>query len=498
MARDEDIQLWHEYQNDWNRMASELFRVRLDEDQMRILSAIQKNRRVSVRSGHARGKDYVAALASLCFLYSYYPSKVINTAPTNRQVQDIMMTEIRKIHNQAVVKLPGEITSSRIRFINEPDWFMEGFKTRDKAKEEWSGFHSPNIMIVITEASGLQQDAFDAIEGLLTGNSKLVLIFNPNQTTGEAYQSTRSPEYMKFKLNCLNAPNVLAKKIIIPGQVDYEWVQERIRKWCQRIDKAEFDESKFDFEWEGECHRPNDLFLIKVLGEFPLESEDQLVPLSWVEMAVQRWQECNGKQPDGVKLKLGVDVAGMGRDKTVFAYRYANYLASLESFAKSDHMETVGRAKNRIEFCNGTAYIDSIGEGAGVYSRGIEQKLAFVSVKSSEGAKNLHDVTGERTFANMRAYLHWAVRDALNPQFNSDFMLPPDDELIQEITEPRYKTHSNGEIIIEEKENIKDRLKRSPDKFDALLLTFYPENNPVAGSMLQPQRGAYLKQRRMA
>jgi len=72
--------------------------------------------------------------------------------------------------------------------------------------------------------------------------------------------------------------------------------------------------------------------------------------------------------------------------------------------------------------------------------------------------------------------------------------LPPDDELIQEITEPRYKTRSNGEIIIEKKENIKDRLKRSPDKFDALLLTFYPESKPAAGSMLQPQRGAYLKQ----
>jgi len=201
----------------------------LDRRQRRILEAIQISRRVSVRSGHAVGKDYVAAVASLCFLYLNGPSKVINTAPTDRQVINVMMSEIGRIYKNAKVNLGGDLWTHKITF-KEPDWFLLGFKTKDKKPEDWTGFHSPNLMVVITEASGIDQVTFDAIEGILTGNSRLVLIFNPNRTSGEAYQSTRSPLYKKFKLNCLNAVNVRDKKILIPGQVDYEWIDEKINK----------------------------------------------------------------------------------------------------------------------------------------------------------------------------------------------------------------------------------------------------------------------------
>ena len=134
-----------------------------------------------------------------------------------------MLSEISKIYKNARINLGGELWTHKITF-SDSDWFLLGFKTKDKKPEDWTGFHSPNLMVVVTEASGIDQVTFDAIEGILTGNSRLVLIFNPNRTTGEAYQSTRSPLYEKFKLNCLNAVNVRAKKILIPGQVDFEWI----------------------------------------------------------------------------------------------------------------------------------------------------------------------------------------------------------------------------------------------------------------------------------
>jgi len=220
---DADIKLYRSWQADWNKFARDELNIRLDRKQRKALRDIQENRRISIRSGHAVGKDYLAAVASLCFLYLNYPSKVISTAPTGRQVLSIEMAEIAKLHKNAIFKLPGEVLASKIKIENEPDWFLEGFKASDKATEAWAGYHSPNMMIVATEASGLEQDTFNAIEGLLTGNSKLLLIFNPNRTSGEAYQSTRSPLYKKIKLSCLNSPNVRAKKTLIPGQVDYDW-----------------------------------------------------------------------------------------------------------------------------------------------------------------------------------------------------------------------------------------------------------------------------------
>jgi hypothetical protein len=139
------------------------------------------------------------------------------------------------------------------------------------------------------------------------------------------------------------------------------------------------------------------------------------------------------------------------------------------------------------------ALIDTIGEGAGVFSRLNELKLGATSVKFSEAAKDpsndkkeLADFTGQRTFANIRAYCYWAIRDALDPQCNGNLALPPMDELTQDLTEPRWSVRSDGKILIEEKSEIKKRLGRSPDFADALALTYFPVIKPfVWDSMAQ-------------
>lgn len=472
-----------EYENRWVDFASEVLGVNLDDDQKEILESVQNNRRVSVRSGHSRGKDYVAAVASLCFLYTKYPSKVISTAPTGRQVTSIMMTEIAKIWKNAKTGLGGELLSNKIKFGDDPDWFLEGFKAGDKATEAWTGYHSPNLMVVVTEASGIEDETFDAIEGLLTGNSKLLIIFNPNRTTGEAYQSTRSSDYVKFRLNCLNAPNVLNKNMDISGQVDWLWVNEKVKKWASRIAESEAKIDNFDFKWENEdgvnWYRPDDLFLVKVMGEFPREAPDQLIPLSWVEKAIERWKDRDGKSDE--LLRLGVDVAGMGRDKTVFCHRKGNTVERFDGFSHADHMETAGRVKGELIKAGDKAFIDTIGEGAGVYSRLAEQNVPAISVKFSRSAKG-SDFTGERKFANERAYCYWAIRDALDPKYGAKLALPEHDDLIQDLTEPKWKIRSNGDILIEEKEEIKKRLGRSPDFGDALAVTYSMDSDDGWGS----------------
>ena len=139
------------------------------------------------------------------------------------------------------------------------------------------------------------------------------------------------------------------------------------------------------------------------------------------------------------------------------------------------HMQVAGQVKQAL-FNGGQAFIDTIGEGAGVYSRLREMKvLNAYSCKNSENAKGLYDATGVRKFTNMRAYMYWALRDALDPSGDLKLRLPPDDELKEELCEIHYKIQSDGRIILEPKEDIKKRLGRSPDKSDALSMTFYPE-----------------------
>jgi hypothetical protein len=153
MASKQHIDTYKEWRSDWNRFAKDVLRINLDKHQQEILDAISKERRVSVRSGTARGKDYVAAAASLCFLYLTprfdnkgnlsESCKVVNTAPTGRQIRNIMIPEISKMFTQARV-LPGRMLSDGIRFDEYKDWFLAGFKADENNVEAWSGLHSPN------------------------------------------------------------------------------------------------------------------------------------------------------------------------------------------------------------------------------------------------------------------------------------------------------------------------------------------------------------------
>ena len=492
MITETHISIFEAWQADWNKFASEFLKVKLDKEQQDILTAIQKNKMVSVRSGTARGKDFVAAVAAMCFMYltpefnengeMTKNTKIVMTAPTGRQVNDIMYPEITKLFNAAKV-LPGRLVGCDIR-TDFDEWFLTGFKADEHNQEAWTGYHAVNIMFIVTEASGIPEKIFESIEGNLQGNSRLLLVFNPNTPIGYAAQSQKSERFVKFRLNSLTSPNVLAKEIVIPGQVDYAWVCDKVNKWCGKIRKEDFNEAEGDFEFEidGEkgYYRPNDIFRVKVLGMFPRVSEDSLIPLEWIEIANERWKEMQKTiSLDKHKLRIGNDVAGMGNDDTVFCYRYENFVEKFEVWKTSgtaEHMAIVGKLVESLRlYEKPIALIDTIGEGAGVFSR--LKELGYnnaISAKVSEGANGLTDFTEVRKFTNMRAYVFWAIRDWLDPKNKQNAALPYDDELTQELTEIRYEIKSDGKIAIEPKEDLKQRLKRSPGKADALSLTFYP------------------------
>lgn len=497
--RQRGIKRLMEWRADWCKFAREALGVKLDPQQEAILRSVQFNARTSVSSGTARGKDFVTAVAAICFMYLtprwdakgdlIANTKVALTAPTGRQVTNIMKPEFARLFKKAHslgVDLPGRLVAADIR-TNYDEWYLTAFKADEHQHEAWSGFHAVNTMFAVTEATGISDDTFGAIEGNLQGNSRILIVFNPNVTVGYAAKSQKGDRWNKFRLNSLDAPNVVAGKTLIPGQVDLNWVLDKIEQWCLPISAEEVKDAEDDFEFNGQWYRPEDIFRIKVLGKFPKVSEDSLIPQQWIEKAQERWLIYHGehgydKYPVD-PLRLGTDVAGMGRDNSVYCYRFGNLVReflSTNSGGRADHMQIVGRI---IAELNANPYsvalIDTIGEGAGVYSRLAEMGLenrAF-STKYSEAPRDeydneLTDLTGQYKFENKRAYLFWAVRDWLDPRRGSKAMLPPGEKFTEEATEIKYFWKSNGRIMIEPKEEIKARLGRSTDLFDSLANTF--------------------------
>lgn len=152
------MQAWRD---DWCKFCSDVLKARLDKEQQDIIHSVQYNRMTAVASGTARGKDFCAACAAMCFMYLtprwvngrlVKNTKIAMTAPSGRQVKDIMIPEVSRLFRNAGF-LPGRLLSSGIR-TNYEEWFLTGFKSSDDNMEAWSGFHAVNTLFVVTEASG--------------------------------------------------------------------------------------------------------------------------------------------------------------------------------------------------------------------------------------------------------------------------------------------------------------------------------------------------------
>lgn len=512
------LELADDVLNDWVVFAEEVLGVYLDDEQKEVLKSVQHNPKTTVCSGTSRGKDFVSAVAAMCFMYStplwgekgelIENTKIFLIGPTARQVEEIMFPEISRLFRRANDRgfsLPGRLVGLGIKTDWE-EWFMSGFKADDKSVESWTGLHAANIMFVVTEASGLPQLVFDGIEGNLHGNYRFLIVFNDNNGVGYASDTQKKNDWNKFRLDNLNAPNVVFKDEIekgtfqkIAGQVEWSSVNEKVRDWCSIISPEDFSESAGDFYWENEngrfCYRPNDLFRVKVRGMSPLVSSAALVPQLWIDLAKDRWSKFDGNKT--ANLRLGVDIAGMGRDSSSFCFRYGNYIEKfrvINSGGEPRHMEMVGHTSVDVKANYNMSlnkrpqvFVDTVGEGAGVYSRLLELKRdesnkAMVntpihSVKNGESAKRgdrtLKDITGQYEFKNMRAYLYWCVRDWLNPDNHAEAMLPPDQDYMG-LTKLMWNLRSDGSIELEKKEELIKRLKRSPDVEDSIMVTFFP------------------------
>ena len=484
------------WRDDWVLFSQEVLHANPDLEQQAIIRAVQTEPRVAVASGTSRGKDWLASCCAVCFLYltprfDKYGNLVKNTkialtAPTGRQVTDIMIPEVSR-HFRNAGMLPGRLLSNGIR-TDYPEWYLTGFKSAEDDTEAWSGFHAVNTMFIVTEASGISQTVYDAIEGNLQGNSRLLIVFNPNVTTGYAAKAMKSDRFKKFRLSSLNAANVVSKKIIYPGQVDYDWVQDKVKHWSSPIGEEEFSEVDGDFKWEGGLYRPNDLFRVKILGMFPRTASDVLIPYEWIAAANERWRQLQDEgYINNEPLSLGVDIAGMGRDSSVFVYRRKYFVSKVDKIRSShaDHMKAAGKIAFELDNNEGYACIDTIGEGAGTYSRLVEMeyKAAF-SAKFSEGTAGLSDRTGQYKFANMRAYCMWAVREWFDPSNGYNVAFPPDEEFMEEATATRWFFRSDGAIQIEAKDDIKKKIKHSPDTLDGMALSFYPHVSIARNTLL--------------
>jgi len=459
----DESRVFAEYAEDPDGFARDILGVELWEKQREIAMAVLENPRVAVASCFASGKTFLAAVLVIWWICTRSPALVITTAPTGRQVRWLLWREIRKLWGKAKRRLPGK-KPMQLKWEIAEDRQAHGFSAGNPTGAQ--GYHERNTLVIEDEADGIDADLSQTLEGaMVTSDCRRLKIGNPERLEGPFYEACEgrgADSWTTFHISAFDTPNVKEGRVVVPGLVDQDWVDQQRR---------EFGE---DSNW----------WRTKVRGLFPLDLVDRLIPMDWIKAAQQRWTE----MPDGNSPRvLGADI-GRGRDKSVMAKLFGRRIHIGRAWQEPDTMKTVAQIVNDIR-ADGMerANIDETAVGGGVVDRtkeiqregGIDTKVKIRGCNLSSKPRN------KKKFRRLSDELWWQVRQALNPdpQVNPNPIgLPADKDLAAELNCRSYSTDpKSGKIRVETKNELRARGVKSPDKADAVALCMHkPKELAVA------------------
>jgi len=257
--------------------------------QNKIIESVWTNKYTEVKSSHSVGKTFIAAAIILAYLVPYRDTIVLSTAPSNSQVEDLLWSEIWNFVRRCDYNLGGKLTIAKYQF--GPKWFAKGISVQigkeEKSAVNFQGYHSGRVLVVIDEACGVHPAIWEAIDGITSNEEARVLaIGNPSMINVPFHRNVKDSKWNVITVSAFSHPNVQAKKELIMGAVSYDWVKEKLKEWCKEV--PEHDAVNQTFEFEGKIYLPNNLFLWKVMGEFPRGNEEGLYPISHIKEAMNK------------------------------------------------------------------------------------------------------------------------------------------------------------------------------------------------------------------
>lgn len=421
-----------------------------------LLMDLATSPKVSVKSGHGIGKTASEAVATLWFLSCFPFARVVATAPTAQQLNDVLWAELNKwISKSQLLQSILHWTKTYVYVDGyERRWFAVA-KTASQP-ENMQGFHEDNMLFIVDEASGVDDEIMEAILATLSGeNNKLLMCGNPTRITGTFYDS-HTRDRALYKCHTVSSLD------------------------SRRTNKENIEAFKRKYGEESNVYR------VRVLGEFPTQEDDVFIPLQIIERSV--YAEISSETI--TRISLGVDVARFGDDETIIISN-VNGIADLSVIRHGQNlMQTVGDIVrvyksliNAYPKYQGpiTVNIDDTGLGGGVTDRleevKTEQRLRRLEiVPVNFGSKPPNDGSSEN-YSDITTYMYSIVKSLME---NGEIRIPNDEELIAQLSVRKYGIMSNGKIVLESKKAMKERGIKSPDRADALALSCFSQNKVYA------------------
>lgn len=414
--------------------------------------------REAIVSGHGVGKSALFAFIVLWALSTMEFTRGLVTANTAEQLSDKTWPELEKWHSMSATKHWFETTATAIYHVNpefQKRWRVDAVTWSEHNTEAFAGLHNEGyrILLMFDEASGIPPRIWEVAEGATTDEQTEIIwcvAGNPTRPIG------------RFK-DCF-------------GRLSHRWHATRVdARGVEGTSARLHEELARDYGIES------DYFKVRVLGEFPSASPNQLIPEDWVRRAVLRY-DGDGSIPMQI---LSADVADGGVDLSVITHAEEyhsnlhlraqtpyNFNASVSPIKLGKQLETDWENCKNERKGSDKIIVDSMGVGAGTAGYLLEKDLPVVAYKG--GGKSVDP----SKYRNMRVQCYINLRNALrdrkitiDPEVFKD---PADlDDFVEQICSIMRVPAGDRIEDIETKEQMLRRGVKSPDRADsvAMLMT---------------------------
>lgn len=470
-----------------------------------IVQSVFKNKVTAVKTCNGVGKSFIAARIVVAYLTLFPGSIVVTTAPTWRQVTDILWREIAI----AVKKSKYKLTSSEVRQAGleiDKDWYAVGLST--KYPENFFGYHANHILVVVDEAGGVPDQIFKGVKAITPNrNARILYIGNPTNPAGTFYDAFNNPKLpvKRFTVSAFQTPNFTANgvrdvedllQLFTPpdGVDEADYVAEVTERMDLPYDALIDPSAVYERYWEWGVDSP--AWEALVMGEFPSQAEQALIPIDLVTAAMKMYEpfddtgktyaEMMGwKIPTGAP-EYGFDVARQGPDLNVLTTRRGGWVEEQITWNKipGGYIELDQSADRILDLIDPLDFnvrlnIDDTGLGGGVTATlkrvgreahqsghpSHQYQLVPYNMASKEFLRNpnrYHDITSE---------VYWNLREQF---YHKKIALHHDEKLFNELVGRRWgMAPGTGKTKIETKDDYKKRTAgKSPDRSDSLALSF--------------------------
>jgi hypothetical protein len=389
---------------------------------------------IAVASGHGAAKTADVAWIIHWFMSCRPHPQVVCTANTETQLNTKTWRELAKWHKLAANRDWFDWTATSYYLKAHPEtWKANAIPWSENNTEAFAGTHEENVLVIFDEASKISDKIWEVTDGIFTTKKNIWLVFgNGTRNVGRFYDC-----FHKLK-----------------GKPWKTWTIDS--RTCKAANKAYLD--RLVEQYGGE---ETDQARVRVRGLFPKTATRQLISTE----AVEKCQDHEAEGYEKLPKVLGVDIARFGENSSVICIRQGRKVSEMEILPKQDLMATAHHVAEVIKRERPMqTFIDGSGIGAGVVDRLRQLNFQVVDVNGGNSSLNPR-------FLNKRAEMWYEMKEFIEGMCE----LPNDTKLKDELTCVEYDFTDKGRIRLDRKSDIMEQYGFSPDRADALAMTFaYP------------------------